>query len=627
MPSLLSSKLHTKTTLSMSVKAQPDPEGEGVTPLDCIFACSVCGDSFSDLYQEHDTVHGLSDGINPRERLVTRLYVASCCHVICIKHIESGSGPAFHKAGQQPQASCPVCIRENSDDTLRQLFSVRGFNKDEHDPAIPQFWFKAPPMKLEGKDKEMEALRFQYLALIRYSKNVTIAYKRVMKDTAECEAKLRSMQDLASGKHAKALSLEHELEELRPLQREVQKLHRLEARLPAIEHYLKLLPKLAEQNDMMQHRLASLGISMSLEPIPNFNEPFPLDANGNFVEEDEDLAYLELQKTGSSHTIGGSTHHTGVEELEATSNSQSQRPLKRSRLDSPVRANSTHATPSSRDLMPPPSKPLSRMKSIRKIIPNIRNKLSNGRLTPARARKPVAGLDIQMYDNDQCENVNYPMQLDSVDERPPSRHRSQPRKQYMSGALPAGHGRQVNTPSQSRLLTGLGIYNSNSDFTFEVPSQAKLKSQRSGELPAEPSYIRLLDGLGHDTNLDLGLEDPRCSTQVEQSIAYQASQREHQAQPNSKTQNHRHWHFGHAFLQQSPVNANSSSAQLNRDLDHSRQTHGMIVNGHPDRDFTNPVTPAPTRFRRPADGVDSVFNSLRRLSIAPPKAVYGNGLV
>lgn len=174
---LSSTTLRAKKSLKafiMGSKALPDDQ---ITPLDCIFACSVCGDVFSDIYKQPDTVHGLSDGINPKERIVTRLYVASCCHVICTKHIEGGRGelttrsayilylplltvgPAFYQIGQHPQASCPVCAKEKGDDAAKQLFSLRGFNDGEHDPAIPRCWFKAPPMKLEGKDKEMEALR------------------------------------------------------------------------------------------------------------------------------------------------------------------------------------------------------------------------------------------------------------------------------------------------------------------------------------------------------------------------------------------------------------------------------------------------------------------------------------
>jgi len=163
--------------LRMASKKPPQAPDEA-TPLDVIFSCSVCGDTLTDVYEGHsETVLGLSDGFNTKDRLVTRLYVASCCHVICIKHIEGGrgesamiilsayvanrsrSGPAFHKEHQHPQAPCPVCVNEGAGDTPRQLFSVRGFKENEHDPAIPPLWFKAPPMKLDAKDKEMEALR------------------------------------------------------------------------------------------------------------------------------------------------------------------------------------------------------------------------------------------------------------------------------------------------------------------------------------------------------------------------------------------------------------------------------------------------------------------------------------
>lgn len=93
MPSLLLPTVRAKESLkafAMGSKAQPD--SQSITPLDCIFSCSVCGDTFKDIYRQQDTVHGLSDGINPNDRIVTRLYVASCCHVICIKHLEDGNG-------------------------------------------------------------------------------------------------------------------------------------------------------------------------------------------------------------------------------------------------------------------------------------------------------------------------------------------------------------------------------------------------------------------------------------------------------------------------------------------------------------------------------------------------------
>jgi hypothetical protein len=69
------------------------PPDEEPSNLDIIFACSVCNDTVADVYSGNiESVKGLSDGINAKERLVTRLFISSCCHVICIKHINGGNG-------------------------------------------------------------------------------------------------------------------------------------------------------------------------------------------------------------------------------------------------------------------------------------------------------------------------------------------------------------------------------------------------------------------------------------------------------------------------------------------------------------------------------------------------------
>jgi len=59
--------------------------------LNFIYACSICGATFADTYEGHnETVQGLSDGINPNDRLVTKLYLSGCSHVFCGKHIDGG---------------------------------------------------------------------------------------------------------------------------------------------------------------------------------------------------------------------------------------------------------------------------------------------------------------------------------------------------------------------------------------------------------------------------------------------------------------------------------------------------------------------------------------------------------
>ncbi|KAL5409038.1 hypothetical protein PMIN03_006201 [Paraphaeosphaeria minitans] len=625
MPSFFSSTARAKKSLKalVAMGSKTPPEDEGITPLDCIFACSVCGDIFSDVYQQHDSVHGLSDGINLKDRIVTRLYVTSCCHVVCIKHINDGNGPAFHQAGQQPQASCPVCVKENGDDTARQVFSVRGFGEDEHDPAIPSFWFKSPPIALDGKGKEMEALRFQYLALIRFSKTIATSHKQAAKSRTETEAKLRSMQDLAAEEHEKVQTLQRELERLRPMESEAQRLRRLEARLPETRHYLNLIPRLVEQNTQMQQRLASLGFAMSFEPIPNYNEPLPLKDNDELDQDNTDDRPMGSLKTGSSHTVGRSAHNTGFREeiVEAPSpSSQRQRPLKRSRVDSPATANNIHAVPSSRDMKPPPFKPLSKIKSMRKIIPSLRNKFTNGRSPGAAAHKSFSDMDVQMYDNGQWEVVDDVPKSNEIDERPPTRYGPQSDAPYMTGTLPV-KGSQVNEPTQSRFLSGFGIHNNASDFTFHSPSALTMPKQRSGKLPTDPSYIRLLDGLGEHTGLDLGLEDPRNRNGGDVAYTHPPRQYLQRSRPGNdlqhnvrsnppkiQTQNRqKQWNFGHAFLEQSPINAIPDLAYHQSGRAHVRNDDA-IMNNSQSRTITNPVTPAPVRFQRPTDEVDNVVS-------------------
>ena len=76
---------------AMEADASSASQGPANSPLNFIFACSVCCATFADAYEGHsETVQGLSDGINPKDRLVTKLYLGSCCHVFCGEHIEGG---------------------------------------------------------------------------------------------------------------------------------------------------------------------------------------------------------------------------------------------------------------------------------------------------------------------------------------------------------------------------------------------------------------------------------------------------------------------------------------------------------------------------------------------------------
>jgi cell shape-determining protein MreC len=115
--------------------------------------------------------------------------------------------------------------------------------------------------------------QFQYLALVRYCQNTHSTRKPIQDALTETEKKLASMQDIASGEHAKVLTLQQEIEKLKVSQKdlegmkanlkrlqdveqEVQQYRRLNVNpkdletfknnKDAIRHYLKLVPMLLE---------------------------------------------------------------------------------------------------------------------------------------------------------------------------------------------------------------------------------------------------------------------------------------------------------------------------------------------------------------------------------------------
>jgi hypothetical protein len=140
------------------------------------------------------------------------------------------------------------------------------------------------------------------------------------------------------------------------------------------------------QNEQMKERLGALGFQMPLEDL-SFKGPFP------FAEHDgEDDATLKQPETPhsqptSSHTAGRSAPRTRPEEGTAFITPHA-RPLKRPRLESPLPGRNSHGPyqiegrgSNSRDLMPPPEKPLSKMTSIKKLWPSLRRKVQGGQVT------------------------------------------------------------------------------------------------------------------------------------------------------------------------------------------------------------------------------------------------------
>ncbi|KAL6158736.1 hypothetical protein ACJQWK_03703 [Exserohilum turcicum] len=628
----------------MSAVAEKGPADLGAAPLNFIYACSLCGASFADVYEGHnETVRGLSDGINPKQRLVTRLFLSNCCHVFCSSHLEGG-GPPFHSEKERPKAPCPVCIKEKGDSAPQFLYSIRGFNKNEYDPLIPPAWFTAPPIRLDGSGKDMDALRFQYIALIRYCQNTYATRKPLQQALQESEKKLADIQTRASQEHAEFVRLQKENEQLRiqkeqfeAMKAEVQRLQALEqeveqfrnlninprdlktfvANKSAIRHYLKLVPMLMDQNEKMQQRLAQLGFAMALEPIPNFKgvDPSAFDSDEALPGRDSGDSGSALRKTASSHTVGRSAHASG--RVGTTSSSPyAHRPIKRQRLESPLPRDMQIDRSPGRHAMQPPPKPISRMQSVRKMFPNLRKKFSSDRSTSVVEDVPRNDGDVQMYDERKWQGI------DATQQRIDTGFRSE--TPYMSGALPAEQSSEVPAQTSPQLLTSMGINNNQSDFTFRASSCVKPYShnheRHSTQLPSEPSYIRLMDGLTRDTGVELGLKDPRDnsnSNYLDDSRNNQVS-RLYEGEPGLQgADRQERWNFGHPLMHQSP----HGSSNYFDVFQQSPRSGTTIVNTNRSYNLSGAggATPQPRRHARPGHQIENVFKSFRRLSVSKAK--------
>ncbi|KAF1960042.1 hypothetical protein CC80DRAFT_284104 [Byssothecium circinans] len=603
------------------MKSQARPEDATVTPLDFIFSCSVCGDTFSEVYKgPNRTVQGLSDGSSPQDRIVTRLYVGECSHVICIKHIADGNGPPFHREGEQPQSPCQACIEEGAGDNPQKLYALRGFGKDDFDVAIPRIWFVTPPKTINGLDTETGALRFQYLALMRYAKLNTITRKQAQQEVdkmqKEREKHIQAIQNLqihASTSHDKVTALEQEVqhlrEQLRSLEQDSRELARYRQRSPTIRHYLNLLPKVIDQNDQMRARLNSLGFGMHFEPLPNYPHSFPLDDNGNWIDEEPDM---EAQKPALSQTTERYAPHMGGYPGESTSSSShAQRPHKRPRLESPAPNKNSPTAPSSRDMMPPPAKPVSRMQSMRNLIPSsVRKKFK-------RVDRKGSATGAPMYAG-YSESASQSPQPSSEQERRRINHAASREDHHMSGALPLGD------PSQSMAPSAMGPDQRRGEFTFRSQSPVKLSANPAHTLPTNRSYIQLMDNLGQDRGLDFGIQDPRQQASEKRQYAHQNSQAPQDMQVERDTPVEReHRNSGQTFhLHQ--YNGASSPALRQPDGLRSHPVDQSMSNFDQITSF-NPITPIPASFHRPVDEPKNFTEAFRRLSVSRRKPVPGEG--
>ena len=147
--------------------------------LNLLFTCFICGKTLDDVYQTRDTAQHFTDGINPRERDVSKLFLTSCFHVVCACHLPNGGksfdfltpffmkpmyggryakpillGPTFHPDGDRPRAQCPYCYKNGAQGEGQKFYAVRGFNIGQYDPQIPACFFEVPLKSSDTVEKQ-----------------------------------------------------------------------------------------------------------------------------------------------------------------------------------------------------------------------------------------------------------------------------------------------------------------------------------------------------------------------------------------------------------------------------------------------------------------------------------------
>jgi hypothetical protein len=346
---------------------------------------------------------------------------------------------------------------------------------------------------------------------------------------------------------------------------------------------------------MMKERLASLGFAMALEPIAKspklssdvFDEPLE-------SKENHPVKNRWFRAPNLTRTTGRPSNDT----VEQMHDSQG-RPTKRQRIDSPFPRN-LQTNMSSRDAMPPPSKALSHMTSMRKIIPTLRKKLSHNRSIPTPHQASRHDNDAEMSEDGHYGGATT-SQLGERSHHVPTQSGMRQNRPLISGAMPTQPEYGLTDPRESILLRSVGISENKSDFTFRATSPVTTDTQMNRyqplQLPKEPSYMRIMDGISRDNELEIGLRDPR--EDVNGQVTYITEndpETLERGQPWS--------------LRQVP---SSRSGGRNTGQQHYVRKDGLI-------------TPTTRRLPRPAPPVESVVSPFFRASHLDTRVLSGTGV-
>ncbi|KAI9696951.1 MAG: hypothetical protein M1836_004912 [Candelina mexicana] len=231
---------------------------QDLTPLDVIFSCAVCQATVKAIYDDAQDNSGLRIDPDSEKGVVVKLWLTECGHLTCGEHLEGGGAP-FHPAGQPSRAPCPICSAEAGIIEPRALYAVYGTEEGQYDPKIPRNYFETPPIRLHGNAPGKDALRFQYLSLLRYGTRILHKLKQV-------EQEMVALQLAKDREATNSKIMKEKLSALEGMARELEakdeKLKSWEKREPTIKHYLHILSSLVKENEMLKQQLSYLGYAI-----------------------------------------------------------------------------------------------------------------------------------------------------------------------------------------------------------------------------------------------------------------------------------------------------------------------------------------------------------------------------
>lgn len=150
---------------------------------------------------------------------------------------------------------------EAGDDSVKELYGIRGLSEGQYDNNIPASWMNCPPIKLDGYVPGMEAVRvssatcghaatlidkfqFQYMNVARYARRITGHWKTAQRNLQAVEAAYTKERKQRRQVQAEILELRARVEELEISE---VRLKKWEARKPRINHYLAVFGEMARR--------------------------------------------------------------------------------------------------------------------------------------------------------------------------------------------------------------------------------------------------------------------------------------------------------------------------------------------------------------------------------------------